>query len=105
MTTLGIIWFCLIFLLFAGYFVLDGLDLGSGVVYPFIAKIGEEKAIVRHAIGPIWDGNEVWLLTAGGALFAAFAPAYATTFSGFSATTLLVTASRAGVSPGLTGST
>ena len=83
MTTLGIIWFVLIFVLIAGYFILDGFDLGAGVLSPFICKNEEEKAIVRQSIGPVWDGNEVWLLTAGGALFAAFAPAYATTFSGF----------------------
>ncbi len=83
MTTLGIIWFILIFVLIAGYFILDGFDLGAGVLSPFICKNDEEHAIVRQSIGPVWDGNEVWLLTAGGALFAAFAPAYATTFSGF----------------------
>ena len=90
MTTLGIIWFCLIFVLIAGYFILDGFDLGAGVLSPFVAKNDEEKAIVRQSIGPVWDGNEVWLLTAGGALFAAFAPAYATTFSGFYLAIILV---------------
>ena len=90
MTTLGILWYFLIFLLIAGYFVLDGFDLGAGVLYPFIAKDEEEKAMIRRAIGPVWDGNEVWLLTAGGALFAAFAPAYATTFSGFYLAIMLV---------------
>ena len=90
MTTLGIIWFCLIFVLIAGYFILDGFDLGAGILYPFVAKNDEEQAIVRQSIGPVWDGNEVWLLTAGGALFAAFAPAYATTFSGFYMAIMLV---------------
>lgn len=90
MTPLGILWYFLIFLLIAGYFVLDGFDLGAGVLYPLIAKTDEEKAVVRHSIGPVWDGNEVWLLTAGGALFAAFAPAYATTFSGFYLAIMLV---------------
>ena len=90
MTTLGVIWYFLIFLLIAGYFVFDGFDLGAGVLYPFIAKTDEEKELVRHSIGPVWDGNEVWLLTAGGALFAAFAPAYATTFSGFYLAIMLV---------------
>ena len=90
MTILGIIWFCLIFVLIAGYFILDGFDLGAGVLSPFVAKNDEEKAIVRQSIGPVWDGNEVWLLTAGGALFAAFAPAYATTFSGFYLAIILV---------------
>lgn len=73
-----------------GYFILDGFDLGSGVLYPFLAKDEKEKALVRRAVGPLWDGNEVWLLTAGGALFAAFAPAYATSFSGFYLAIMLV---------------
>ena len=90
MTVLGVLWYFLIFLLIAGYFVFDGFDLGAGVLYPFIAKNDEERALIRHAIGPVWDGNEVWLLTAGGALFAAFAPAYATTFSGFYLAIMLV---------------
>jgi cytochrome d ubiquinol oxidase subunit II len=87
---LQIIWFCLEALLIGGYFLFDGFDLGSGVLYPFIAKGEEEKSLVRRTIGPIWDGNEVWLLTAGGALFAAFPPAYATTFSGFYLAIMLV---------------
>ena len=90
MTALGVLWYFLIFLLIAGYFVFDGFDLGAGVLYPFITKNDAEKELVRHSIGPVWDGNEVWLLTAGGALFAAFAPAYATTFSGFYLAIMLV---------------
>lgn len=85
-----ILWYFLIFVLIAGYFVLDGFDLGAGVLYPFVAKTEREKEQVRQSIGPVWDGNEVWLLTAGGALFAAFAPAYATTFSGFYLAVMLV---------------
>ena len=77
-------------MLIAGYFVLDGFDLGIGVLSPFIAKNDEERAVLRRAIGPVWDGNEVWLLTAGGALFAAFPDAYATTFSGFYLAVMLV---------------
>ena len=92
MSILGIVWFCLIFVLIAGYFILDGFDLGAGVLSPFVAKTDKEKAFVRRAIGPVWDGNEVWLLTAGGALFAAFGPAYATTFSGFYLAIFLVLA-------------
>ncbi|OUO92506.1 cytochrome d ubiquinol oxidase subunit II [Gordonibacter sp. An230] len=84
------LWFLLIFVLIAGYFVLDGFDLGAGVLYPLVAKDDKEKAIVRTSIGPVWDGNEVWLLTAGGALFAAFPAAYATTFSGFYLAVMLV---------------
>ena len=90
MTTLGIIWFILIAVLIAGYFILDGFDLGAGVLSPFIAKDEKDKAIIRRSVGPVWDGNEVWLLTAGGALFAAFPPAYATTFSGFYLAVMLV---------------
>ena len=63
MTVLGILWFILIAVLIAGYFILDGFDLGSGVLSPFVAKDEKEKAIVRRSIGPVWDGNEVWLLT------------------------------------------
>ena len=90
MTILSVLWFFLIALLIAGYFVLDGFDLGVGVLYPFIAKDEQEQAIARRSIGPVWDGNEVWLLTAGGALFAAFPDAYATTFSGFYLAVMLV---------------
>ena len=90
MTILSVLWFFLIFVLIAGSFILDGFDLGAGVLYPFVAKSDEDKAIVRRAIGPVWDGNEVWLLTAGGALFAAFPAAYATTFSGFYLAVMLV---------------
>lgn len=86
----GVLWFFLIFVLIAGYFVLDGFDLGIGVLSPFIARNDEERSILRRAIGPVWDGNEVWLLTAGGALFAAFPDAYATTFSGFYLAVMLV---------------
>lgn len=89
-TFFQILWYFLIFVLIAGYFVLDGFDLGAGVLYPFLAKNEREKSVIRRSIGPVWDGNEVWLLTAGGALFAAFAPAYATTFSGFYLAVMLV---------------
>jgi len=87
---LAILWFLLIGVLLLGYFILDGFDLGSGILYPFVAKGDHEKALVRRAVGPLWDGNEVWLLTGGGALFAAFAPAYATSFSGFYLAIILV---------------
>jgi len=85
-----VIWFLLIGVLLIGYFVLDGFDLGSGALYPFIAKDEKEKSWVRRSIGPFWDGNEVWLLTAGGGLLAAFGPAYAATFSGFYLAIMLV---------------
>ncbi len=89
-TIFQVLWYFLIFVLIAGYFVLDGFDLGAGVLYPVLAKDEAERSVIRRAVGPVWDGNEVWLLTAGGALFAAFAPAYATTFSGFYLAVMLV---------------
>jgi cytochrome d ubiquinol oxidase subunit II len=84
------VWYLLIGVLFAGYSVLDGFDLGVGVLFPFLAKNEEEKRTLIAAIGPVWDGNEVWLLAAGGALFAAFPLAYATVFSGFYLALMLV---------------
>ena len=90
MTILGILWFFLIAVVIAGYFILDGFDLGAAILSPFVAKTEQERAIVRRSVGPVWDGNEVWLLTAGGALFAAFPAAYATTFSGFYLAIMLV---------------
>lgn len=76
-----IIWFILWGLLWAIYFMLDGFDLGAGVMYPSIAKNETDKKAVIHAIGPVWNGNEVWLITAGGATFAAFPTTYAYMFS------------------------
>lgn len=90
MSAFAILWYFLIFLLIAGYFVLDGFDLGVGILYPFLCTNAREQVTARRSIGPVWDGNEVWLLTAGGALFAAFPDAYATTFSGFYLAIMLV---------------
>jgi cytochrome d ubiquinol oxidase subunit II len=87
---LQVIWFVLVGVLLAGYAVLDGFDLGVGALYPFLGKSEEDKAAMRTSIGPVWDGNEVWLLTGGGALFAAFPPVYATVFSGFYLALMLV---------------
>ena len=84
------IWFFLVAFLLTGYVVLDGFDLGAGVLYPFIAKSEDERRVVRASIGPIWDGNEVWLVTGGGAIFAAFPMVYAMTFSGFYLAIMLV---------------
>jgi len=80
---LGDVWFVLIGVLFVGYAVFDGFDLGIGTIYPFLGKSEADKAVMRRSVGPVWDGNEVWLLTGGGALFAAFPAVYATVFSGF----------------------
>lgn len=79
---LNIVWYVLVGVLFTGYAVLDGFDLGVGSVYLF-AKKDEDRRLFLNSIGPVWDGNEVWLVTGGGALFAAFPEAYATVFSGF----------------------
>jgi len=88
---LQISWFFLIGILFAGYAVLDGFDLGIGALMPFLAGSDEKKALTLfNSIGPVWDGNKVWLVTAGGALFAAFPHAYATVFSGFYLAMMLV---------------
>jgi cytochrome bd ubiquinol oxidase subunit II len=76
------IWFLLVGVLIIGYAILDGFDLGVGVLHLFL-KADQERRISLNAIGPVWDGNEVWLLTGGGALFAAFPVVYATVFSGF----------------------
>lgn len=80
---LTLIWFCLLGVLLVGYSILDGFDLGVGILHPFIAKDDRERRLVMNSIGPLWDGNEVWLVTFGGALFAAFPVAYATVFSSF----------------------
>ncbi len=79
---LNIAWFILIGVLLAGYAVLDGFDLGVGALHLFV-KGDQERRIMINSIGPVWDGNEVWLITGGGALFAAFPHVYATVFSGF----------------------
>lgn len=76
------IWFLLLGLLLAGYAVLDGFDLGVGILHPMLRKPSERNVSIK-AIGPLWDGNEVWLVTFGGALFAAFPEAYATILSAF----------------------
>lgn len=78
----NLIWFVLMGILLAGYAILDGFDLGVGMLSP-VAKTDEERRLVLNSIGPIWDGNEVWLVTFGGAMFAAFPEAYATVFSGY----------------------
>ncbi len=80
--TLTIIWFCLLGVLLIGYTVLDGFDLGVGILHP-IARTDEHRRMMMNSIGPLWDGNEVWLVTFGGALFASFPDAYAAVFSGF----------------------
>ncbi|MFC8414056.1 cytochrome d ubiquinol oxidase subunit II [Streptomyces coelicoflavus] len=77
------VWFVLIAVLWTGYFFLEGFDFGIGVLTKLLARNRAEKRVLINTIGPVWDGNEVWLLTAGGATFAAFPEWYATLFSGF----------------------
>ncbi|MFF7299354.1 cytochrome d ubiquinol oxidase subunit II [Streptomyces sp. NPDC008265] len=77
------VWFVLIAVLWTGYFFLEGFDFGVGVLTKLLARDRREKRVLINTIGPVWDGNEVWLLTAGGATFAAFPDWYATLFSGF----------------------
>ncbi|MGQ9489808.1 MAG: cytochrome d ubiquinol oxidase subunit II [Anaerolineae bacterium] len=80
---LNTLWFILIGVLFTGFFILEGFDYGVGILLPFLGKRDEERRVIINTIGPFWDANEVWLLTAGGAMFAAFPNWYATLFSGF----------------------
>ncbi len=80
---LNILWFILISVLFIGFFFLEGFDYGVGILLPFMSKEDKKRRVVINTIGTFWDGNEVWLLTAGGAMFAAFPHWYATMFSGF----------------------
>jgi cytochrome d ubiquinol oxidase subunit II len=80
---LNTIWFGLITVLFIGFFFLEGFDYGVGILLPFMGKTDRERRVVVNTIGPVWDGNEVWMITAGGAAFAAFPHFYATLFSGF----------------------
>ncbi|GGD84786.1 cytochrome d ubiquinol oxidase subunit II [Paenibacillus nasutitermitis] len=77
------IWFVLITVLFVGFFFLEGFDFGVGMLMPFLGKTDRERRVIINTIGPVWDGNEVWLITAGGAMFAAFPGWYASLFSGF----------------------
>ena len=86
------LWFVLICVLWLGYFTLEGFDFGVGTLLPFIAKDDLDRRVLINTIGPTWDGNEVWLLTAGGATFAAFPLWYATVFSGFYLALFLVLA-------------
>ena len=80
---LATFWFILIAILWSGYFMLEGFDFGVGILLPVLGRTDTERRVIINAIGPVWDGNEVWLLTAGGATFAAFPQWYATMFSGF----------------------
>ncbi|MGA2489405.1 MAG: cytochrome d ubiquinol oxidase subunit II [Anaerolineales bacterium] len=80
---LNTVWFILVAILFTGFFFLEGFDYGVGMLLPFLGKNDLERRGIINSIGPVWDGNEVWMITAGGALFASFPNVYATLFSGF----------------------
>jgi cytochrome d ubiquinol oxidase subunit II len=84
------VWFGLIAVLWAGYFLLEGFDFGVGILLPVLGRDNRERRLLINTIGPVWDGNEVWLLVAGGATFAAFPEWYATLFSGFYLPLLLI---------------
>ena len=87
---LQVLWFCLLAFFFGAYFVLEGFDLGVGLLLPFLPRNEEERSTMFRTIGPVWDGNEVWLVIAGAATFAAFPAWYATWFSGFYIALLLL---------------
>src|SRR6201985_310071 len=80
---MGFIWFWLVAVMIVGYVVLDGFDLGVGVLHVFLARNEGERQTMLRSIGPVWDGNEVWLLAGGGTLYFAFPLLYASAFSGF----------------------
>ena len=80
---IAIVWFWLVAIMIAGYVVLDGFDLGAGIIHLFVARTEQERQQVLHSIGPVWDGNEVWLLAGGGTLYFAFPALYSAAFSGF----------------------
>jgi cytochrome d ubiquinol oxidase subunit II len=80
---MGVLWFSIVALMLTAYVILDGFDLGVGIVYLFVAETEQERQLTLRSIGPVWDGNEVWLLAAGGTLFFAFPMLYASAFSGF----------------------
>src|SRR5260370_20043528 len=80
---MGTIWFCLVAIMLTVYVLLDGFDLGAGAIHLLVAKTDEERVQVLASIGPVWDGNEVWLVAAGGTLYFAFPSLYASSFSGF----------------------
>ncbi|MFT4247332.1 MAG: cytochrome d ubiquinol oxidase subunit II [Pseudomonas sp.] len=82
-TTLRVIWWLLLGVLLIGFAVMDGFDLGVGTLLPFVARTDDERRLVINTIGPVWEGNQVWLILGGGAIFAAWPPLYAVSFSGF----------------------
>src|SRR5438874_11343512 len=87
---MGFVWFWLVAVMIVGYVVLDGFDLGVGVLHLFLVRNEAERQATLHSIGPVWDGNEVWLLAGGGTLYFAFPLLYASAFSGFYLAVMIV---------------
>src|SRR5471030_1272006 len=81
--TLKFIWWLLLGVLLSGFAIMDGFDLGVGMLLPFIARTDTQRRVVINTIGPVWEGNQVWLILGGGAIFAAWPALYAASFSGF----------------------
>ena len=100
--TLKVIWWLFVGVLLIGFALLDGFDLGVGTLLPFVAKTDTERRVLINTIGPTWEGNQVWFITAGGAIFAAWPMVYATAFSGFywDSTTEVKSPIPAGETPG-----
>lgn len=88
--TLRLIWWVLLGILLIGFAIMDGFDMGVAFLNPIIGRTDTENRVILNTVGPVWDGNQVWLLLAGGAIFAAFPPVYAASFSGFYIAMLLV---------------
>src|ERR1700751_2784006 len=87
---MGIVWFCLVAIMITVYVLLDGFDLGVGAIHLIVAKTDEERRQVLASVGPVWDGNEVWLIAAGGTLYFAFPALYASAFRGFYLSLIIV---------------
>src|SRR5579863_3055415 len=90
--TLKFIWWLLLGILLIGFAVMDGFDLGVGMLLPFVGRSDTERRVIINTIGPVWEGNQVWLILGGGAIFAAWPALYAASFSGFYLAMLLVLA-------------
>src|SRR5476649_522559 len=90
--TLRLIWWALLGILLIGFAVMDGFDLGTAAILPYVARTDVERRIAINTVGPVWEGNQVWLILGGGAIFAAWSTLYATAFSGFYLAMFLVLA-------------
>src|SRR5579884_2908139 len=87
---LRLLWWAVLGILLIGFAIMDGLDLGAGILLPIVARTDVERRIVINTVGPVWEGNQVWLVLGGGAIFAAWPPLYAVAFSGFYLAMLLL---------------